>query len=102
MKTPIATHISDTTKCSLVKQGAFLCLLTPFTTRCRVQVPTTNGGTMKKAEISVNLVRAVDSDTYEIVSTVDMINLYHDFDVVHEKARKQGNMYGYFFVKVPK
>jgi hypothetical protein len=54
----------------------------------------------RKPIVTVNLVRAQGSDTYEVVN--DMTTLYAQYDIVHEKARVQDNMYGYFYVKVPK
>lgn len=54
----------------------------------------------RKPEVTVNLVRASDSDTYEIVN--NMTPLYAKYDIVHEKSRVDGNIYGYFFVKVDK
>ncbi len=53
-----------------------------------------------KPEITVNLVRNFDSDTYEIVQ--DMTPIYAHYEVTHEKSRVDGKMYGYFFVKSPK
>lgn len=54
----------------------------------------------RKPVVTVNLVRSKDSDTYEVVN--DMTPLYAHYDVIREKSRVQGNMYGYFYVKVPK
>ncbi len=54
----------------------------------------------RKPEVTVNLVREIYSDIYEVVK--DMTPLYAKYDIVHEKARVSGHMYGYFFVKVPR
>lgn len=58
----------------------------------------------KRVERTVNLVRSADSDTYEVVSDSDMLYLYGQYNIVHEKVRndEKSRMRGYFYVKVPK
>jgi len=56
----------------------------------------------RKQEIVFNLVRSSDSDTYEVVSNVDMHSLYSRYNIVREKAITDGVRHGYFYIKIPK
>lgn len=55
----------------------------------------------RKPEVTVNLVRPYDSETYEIVSDYDMNVLRTKYRVVPEKARfdEKTNMHGRFYIK---
>ncbi len=57
-----------------------------------------------KREITVNLVRTVDSDSYEIVSDYDLTIMRGRCNVTVEKARfdEKRNMHGRFYIRTEK
>lgn len=57
-----------------------------------------------RREITVNLVRAEDSDTYEVVDDFTLTLMRGKFKVVPERARfdEKRNMHGRFYIRMPK
>ncbi len=58
----------------------------------------------RKPEVTVNLVRSSDSDTYEVVSDFDLTLMRGRYRVLHEKARfdEASNMHGRFYIRTAK
>ena len=59
---------------------------------------------MRKREITANLVRSIDSDTYAVVSDFDLTLMRGRYKVVPERALfdEKRNMHGRFYVRMPK
>jgi len=59
---------------------------------------------MRKREITVNLVRNNDSDTYEVVSDFDLTIMRGQYKVIPEKGRfdEKRNMHGRFYIRTEK
>ncbi len=59
---------------------------------------------MRKREITVNLVRSDESQTYEVVSDFDLTLMRNKYKVVPERARfdEKRNMHGRFYIRMPK
>lgn len=59
---------------------------------------------VRKREVSVNLVRDADSETYQIVSDYDLTVMRGRHTLLPEKGRvdEKRNMYGHFYIKMPK
>ncbi len=58
----------------------------------------------RKPEVSVNLVRSIDSETYEIVSDFDLTVMRGRHMLLTEKSRydEKRNTYGHFYIRMPK
>lgn len=58
----------------------------------------------RKREVTVNLVRPADSETYEVVSDFDLTIMRGQYKVVVEKARfdESRNLHGRFYIRTEK
>lgn len=57
---------------------------------------------MRVPQRTVNLVRDIDSDTYEVMTNGELLLERAKATIVPEKQRVQGNLYGYFYIRMPK
>lgn len=59
---------------------------------------------MRKREITVNLVRSAESETYEVVSDFDLTLMRGRYKVIPEKGRfdEKRNMHGRFYIRTEK
>jgi hypothetical protein len=57
---------------------------------------------MRVPQRTVNLVRDIDSDTYEVMTNGELLLERAKATIVPEKQRVQGSLYGYFYIRMPK
>lgn len=57
---------------------------------------------MRVPQKTVNLVRDADSDTYEVMTNGELLLARANSNIVPEKQRVQGSLYGYFYIRMPK
>jgi len=56
----------------------------------------------KTDEVVLNSVREQNSDEYEFVTPMDLMNLRVKFTLIPEKPQSDGKMYVYRYLKVPR